>query len=94
MELDIVVVNDDAVVLVEVKSTLTVGGIRRFLKCLRQFKEFLPRYGDCRVMGAVAGIVTEEKVARYAKEHRLFVIVQSGENVILANEPGFEPQTW
>ncbi|HAT50275.1 MAG TPA: DUF3782 domain-containing protein [Alphaproteobacteria bacterium] len=94
MEIDILVVNTGAVVLVEVKSTLTVADVRDHLGRLEQFKEFFPRYGDCRVMGAVAGIVTEEDAGRFAKKQGLFVMVQSGESVALANEPGFEPRTW
>ncbi|HAT48922.1 MAG: DUF3782 domain-containing protein [Nitrospirae bacterium] len=94
MEIDILVVNTGAVVLVEVKSTLTVADVRDHLDRLGQFKAFFPRYRDCRVMGAVAGITTEEDAGRFAKKQGLFVMVQSGENVVLANEPGFQPKTW
>ncbi|MBF0349137.1 MAG: DUF3782 domain-containing protein [Magnetococcales bacterium] len=94
MEIDILVVNTDAVVLVEVKSTLTVADVRDHLERLAQFKEFFPRYGDCRVMGAVAGIVTEEDAERFARNQGLFVMVQSGDGVTLANESGFEPRAW
>ncbi|HIJ84483.1 MAG TPA: DUF3782 domain-containing protein, partial [Magnetococcales bacterium] len=61
---------------------------------LQQFKEFFPRYADCRVIGAVAGIVTEDKAAQFARNQGLFVIVQSGEAVALANEPEFKPRMW
>ncbi|HIJ85802.1 MAG TPA: DUF3782 domain-containing protein, partial [Magnetococcales bacterium] len=53
MEIDILVVNTDVAVLVEVKSTLTVADVRDHLNRLQQFKEFFPRYADCRVIGAV-----------------------------------------
>ena len=94
MEIDILVVNTDVAVLVEVKSTLTVADVRDHLNRLQQFKEFFPRYADCRVVGAVAGIVTEDKAAQFARNQGLFVIVQSGETVVLANEPEFKPRTW
>ncbi|HIJ84422.1 MAG TPA: hypothetical protein HPQ00_09490, partial [Magnetococcales bacterium] len=87
-------VNTDVAVLVEVKSTLTVADVRDHLNRLQQFKDFFPRYADCRVIGAVAGIVTEDKATQFARNQGLFVIVQSGEAVALANEPEFKPRMW
>ncbi|MBF0127168.1 MAG: DUF3782 domain-containing protein, partial [Magnetococcales bacterium] len=43
------------------------------------------------VMGAVAGILMDHDAESFAMEHGLFVIVQSGENVKLANGPDFVP---
>ncbi|MBF0139202.1 MAG: DUF3782 domain-containing protein [Magnetococcales bacterium] len=94
MEIDIMVVNNNAVVLVEVKSTLTVADVRQFKKTIASFKEFRPLYKDFRVMGAVAGIVIEEQADDYARNQGLFVIAQSGDNVVLANEDTFKPQVW
>ncbi|MBF0143126.1 MAG: DUF3782 domain-containing protein [Magnetococcales bacterium] len=94
MEIDILVVNTDAVVLVEVKSTLTVRDIREHLDRLGWFKEFFPRYGDCRVMGAVAGMASEEGAEEFARNQGLFVLVQSGETMELANEARFQPRVW
>ncbi len=94
LEIDILVVNGDSVVLVEVKSTLTVDDIRQHLQRLQRFKLFFPQYAACRVLGAVAGIVTEENAERFAHNQGLFVIVQSGEGVALANQPDFEPRAW
>ncbi|MBF0152771.1 MAG: DUF3782 domain-containing protein [Magnetococcales bacterium] len=94
MEIDILVEDTNEVMLVEVKSTLTVRDVREHLRSLRQFKEFFPRYADCRVMGAVAGIVVEENATAFALRYGLFVIRQSGEMVQLANPREFEPRFW
>ncbi len=94
MEIDILVENGDAVVLVEAKSTLEEEDIHHHLKRLAQFKTFFPRYGDCRVFGAVAGVVIKEQVENFASNQGLFVIVQSGENMTIANEPDFKPRSW
>ncbi|MBF0416553.1 MAG: hypothetical protein HQL79_12395 [Magnetococcales bacterium] len=90
----IMVVNNNAVVLVEVKSTLTVADVRQFKKTIASFKEFRPLYKNFRVMGAVAGIVIEEQADDYARNQGLFVIAQSGDNVVLANEDAFKPRAW
>lgn len=94
MEIDVLVVNTDAVVLVEVKSTLTVEDVREFITRLAEFKTFFPEYADKRIIGAVAGIVIEENVDRFAMKKGLFVMVQSGELVQIANDETFIPHTW
>ncbi len=68
----------------EVKSTLTVDDVREHVQRVGQFKQFFPQYRDKIVMGAVAGIVSEEGVEVFAREEGLFVLVQSGETMRLA----------
>ncbi|MBF0623873.1 MAG: hypothetical protein HQL82_03600 [Magnetococcales bacterium] len=94
MEIDLLVVNTIAVVLVEVKSKLRGDDIKEHLARLAEFKDFFPEYADKRILGAVAGIVVEENVDRYAMNEGLFVIVQSGDGVRLANEADFVPRSW
>ncbi|HAT49259.1 MAG: DUF3782 domain-containing protein [Nitrospirae bacterium] len=94
MEIDVLVVNTDAVALVEVKSVLTVEAVREHLARLSEFKDFFLEYADKRVFGAVAGIVIEEDADRFAMNKGLFVIVQSGDTLRIANEPEFQPRAW
>ncbi|MBF0614241.1 MAG: hypothetical protein G8237_10630 [Magnetococcales bacterium] len=94
MEIDLVVENSDSLGLVEVKSKLTVSDVQEFMEDLSLFKEFFPRYADMRVIGAVAAMVVEENVLRFAMHQGLFVIVQAGENVRIANDPAFVPRVW
>ncbi|MEO5353231.1 MAG: hypothetical protein H7835_08475 [Magnetococcus sp. XQGC-1] len=94
MEIDILVANTVDAVLVEVKSRLQVEDVRDHLTRLADFKSFFPRYADCRVYGAVAGIVVESEADRFAMNQGLFVIEQSGETVRLANDMAFKPRVW
>ncbi|MBF0132113.1 MAG: hypothetical protein HQL75_05945 [Magnetococcales bacterium] len=94
IEIDVFVVNTDAVVLVEVKSTLTVGYVREHLARLAEFKEFFPVYADKRVIGAVAGIVIDEDADRFAINKGLFVIEQTGDALRMANDATFVPRVW
>ncbi|MEO5339850.1 MAG: hypothetical protein H7837_04935 [Magnetococcus sp. MYC-9] len=94
MEIDILVANTVDAVLVEVKSQLQVEDVRDHLERIAQFKTFFPRYANCRVYGAVAGIVVESEADRFAMKQGLFVIEQSGETVRLANDRAFEPKVW
>ncbi|HIJ83083.1 MAG TPA: DUF3782 domain-containing protein [Magnetococcales bacterium] len=94
MEIDLLVNNTDCVVLVEVKSRLTAEDVRDHLKRVREFKEFYEGEGGARVMGAVAGILIDKDVDKFAMNEGLFVIVQSGDSVKLANDGKFVPRTW
>lgn len=94
MEIDILVANTVDAVLVEVKSRLQVEDVRIHLERIAQFKSFFPRYANCRVYGAVAGIVVESEADQFAMNQGLFVIEQSGETVRLANDMAFEPKVW
>ncbi|MEO5330686.1 MAG: hypothetical protein H7839_01575 [Magnetococcus sp. YQC-5] len=94
MEIDLFVVNTDSVSLVEVKSKLTVDDVRDHLEHMSEFKEFFPEHADKKVFGAVAGMVVEDNVIRFAISKGLFVLVQAGDSVRLANDEGFVPRTW
>ncbi|MBF0140134.1 MAG: DUF3782 domain-containing protein [Magnetococcales bacterium] len=94
LEIDLLAVNGDVVIPIEVKSRLRVEDVRDFIRRLGELKEFMPRYADARVVGAVAGIVVDEGVDRHAMNEGLFVIVQSGDSVKLANDETFVPRTW
>ena len=39
-------------------------------------------------------MVVPEEVANYAYRRGLFVLAQSGESVIILNEPQFHPRIW
>ena len=94
MEIDVFVANTDAVALVEVKSFLTVGDVRGHLARMVEFKDFFPEYADKQIFGAVAGIVIEENADRFAMKKGLFVMVQSGNAVRMANDAAFQPRAW
>lgn len=94
IEIDLLVVNTTDAILVEVKSKLTQADVNEHLERLGKFKRLMPRYGDVRAMGAVAGMVVPKDVARCAYRQGLFVLAQSGEGVEILNDAQFQPQSW
>ncbi len=94
LEIDLLVVNDTEVVLVEVKSKLTQRDVDEHLQRLEKFKQLIPRYKNMRALGAVAAMVVTDEVANYAYNQGLFVLTQSGENMIILNTTDFQPKTW
>ncbi|MFH7243273.1 MAG: hypothetical protein ACHWZW_10535 [Spirulina sp.] len=94
IEIDLLVVNTTEAILVEVKSKLTQTDVDEHLERLSKFKRLMPRYNDVRAMGAVAAMVVPDEVARYAYRKGLFVMVQSGDSVVILNDDSFKPKTW
>ncbi|MFQ4137832.1 DUF3782 domain-containing protein [Nodosilinea sp. PGN35] len=94
MEIDIFAVNGDVAVAVEVKSRLSHQDVEYFLSCLERFKQSFPHYADYDIYGAVAGIEIDEGVDRFAYQRGLFVIKQTGDTVIIANNSTFQPTAW
>ncbi len=94
MEVDLVGINGFEMVVVEVKSRLTVEDVRDHLYRMEHFKRFFPQYTDKRLIGAVAGMVITEESDKFAYRQGLFVIAQTGETVQLLNDAQFQPKHW
>ncbi len=66
LEIDLLVVNDTDAILIEVKSKLKQKDVDEHIERLGKFKQFMPRFGDVKALGAVGGMVVPKEVARYA----------------------------
>ena len=94
MEIDILVANQDHVLVVEVKSRLSVRDVQDFIEDLHDFRRFFPEYNKKHLYGAVAGIDIEKGADKYAYRQGLFVLAQTGETVTVLNGAAFEPKSW
>ena len=94
MELDLMAVNDDRLVVIEVKFTMAVSDVRDFIKKLPQVKHSFPEYHDKIILGAVAGMSMEQDAKNVAIKNGLFVIVPADDTVVLENAPNFQPKVW
>ena len=95
-EVDLFIENGECAILVEIKTDLAISHIDDHLKRIELVREYLDAKDDRRkLMGAVAGGIVPENVLNYAHKKGLFVAVQSGETVTIADTPhGFRPQEW
>ncbi|MBE9194451.1 hypothetical protein IQ219_03760 [Synechocystis sp. LEGE 06083] len=94
IEVDLLVVDTTQAVAIEVKSKLTQRDVDEHLERLGKFKRLLPRYQNIQLLGAVAAMVAPSEIARYAYRQGLFVITQSGEDLIILNDAKFQPKAW
>ena len=92
-EFDIIAVNNDALVAVEVKSTLSVNDVKDFLEKLKNFSIFLPQFKGYKVYGAVAYLKVNQDAEKFAIKQGLFVIRATGDSSEILNKKGIsEPQ--
>ena len=93
-EFDIVAVDGEQVVVVEVKTTLRVPDVDRFIGRLHQFPELMPEYADRRIHGAVAYLKAYQESDVRAERLGLFVIRATGSSASITNRQEFTPRTF
>ena len=93
-EFDIVAINGEEVVVVEVKTTLRVPDIDRFVGRLNEFPELMPEYGGRRIYGAVAYLKAQQQSDVRAERLGLFVIRATGSSASITNRDEFTPRTF
>ena len=102
-EYDLIVKNGDYAIIVEVKTTLTVPKIDKFLKKLSTLKDDLPAYKGKTIYACMAYLKTskgkeeEDRVLPYLEENGLFAIKAPGgpSNIAsIENSKNFKPKTF
>ena len=91
-EFDIVAVNGEEVVVVEVKTTLRVPDLDRFIGRLNEFAELMPEYAEHAIYGAVAYLKAHQESDVRAERLGLFVIRATGSSASITNREEFEPR--
>ena len=93
-EIDIIAKNGEEIVAVEVKSTLGIKEVNKFLGILRKFTQLLPEYKGKKVYGAVAYLKVNEEADMYAENKGLFVIRATGDSASITNKENFKPKVF
>jgi hypothetical protein len=61
---------------------------------LRQIKQWIPRYAQNRIYGAVAWLTADVGAERRVENRGLFSIRATGDSASIQNAPGFTPRAW
>jgi hypothetical protein len=95
-EIDFLLGNGDTVLLVEVKTNLSISDVKDHLKRLEHYRCCLDADGKkYKILGAAAGGVVRKNVRDYVLKQGLFLITQSGESFKIVTPPdGVELKTW
>jgi Holliday junction resolvase len=93
-EFDIIAHNGEAVVVVEVKTTLRPDDVKNFLDKLDHLKAWIPRYAQNRIYGAMAWLTADASAEAMVIKRGLFSIRATGDSASIQNDPAFAPQAW
>ena len=101
-DFDLVAMNGKEIVVIEVKTTLTVEKVQKFIDDLKMFKDYFPEYREKIIYGGVAYLCEPEdkkakNAAKFSEENGLFVIVSPGgkSNVTtISNPQEFRPKAF
>ncbi|GHU50833.1 hypothetical protein FACS1894200_10560 [Spirochaetia bacterium] len=95
-EVDMFLENGEFTMPIEVKLDLTNDDVDEHLERIDKIRVYMDKHGDKRkLVGAVAGGIVPESVKRYAQKKGLYVLVQSGESVNVAEaSKDFKAQEW
>ena len=93
-EFDIISVNGQEIAVTEVKTTLTVQDVDRFIEKLKKFTSFMPEYKGRKIYGVVAFLKANETADTYAEKQGLFVIRATGSSASIINKEDFKPKAF
>ena len=93
-EVDLIALNGKELVVVEIKTFLTIQDVNKFIKILNSFKKLFPEYTQKTIYGAVA-FLDQNDADDYAKSKGLFVIKAPGGEAkvsTITNSEDFNPK--
>ena len=93
-EFDIIAENGDDIVVVEVKTTLRPDDVKHFLDKLSKFKEYLPKYKNNNIFGAMAFLTDDSESAYMTQKKELYAIRATGNSASIINNSEFVPKAW
>lgn len=93
-EFDIIAHDGNAIVIVEVKTTLRVKHVKEFVEKLSHAKNMLHEYQNYSIYGAMAFLRAEEASDVLAAKEKLFVIKATGNSASITNTNDFVPKVF
>jgi hypothetical protein len=95
-EVDVLLENGDYIMAIEVKFDLVQEDIDDHVKRMLKIREYMDQHEDKRkLVGAIAAGIAPDNMRVYAENHGFYVLVQSGEDVMIAEEPHvFKAKEW
>ncbi len=93
-EFDILAHNGNEVVVIEVKTTLRPDDVKKFLRKLEKFKQWLPRYADNTIYGGMAWLTAVAGSEDMVQSRGLFSIRATDDSAAVVNPLNFQPKAW
>ena len=92
VEIDVLLVNGDAVVAIEVKTKCKVDDIVDYEKTLMRFREAFRQYSGHRLLAGIAAVTFDSGCDRYAYKRGMFVLKPVAGIAQILNDESFVPR--
>ena len=92
VEIDVLLVNGDAVVAIEVKTKCKVDDIVDYEQTLRRFREAFRQYSGHRIFAGIAAVTFDSDCDRYAYKRGMFVLKPVAGIAQILNDESFVPR--
>jgi hypothetical protein len=86
-EYDMVLTNDQAKIIVEVKQKVHPNDVKKVLKKIDSFKNLYPLDNRYQVYGAVAGLTMPKKAIELAQKYKIIALTQEGNDLKVLHIP-------
>jgi hypothetical protein len=93
-EYDIILYGNQQIAIIEVKHKLKLKTIEELKEKIKSFKKIFKVYKKYKYYGVLAGFVIPKPIRKKAEQEGLFILTQSGEDIKLLNEKGFQPKVF
>jgi hypothetical protein len=93
-EYDVIAVCDDVLLINETKSRLQTKDVTDFIQKLRTARDFLPEYGDKKIIGALASFYIDPSIVRFGERRGLIMLGVVDGLMEILNREGFVPTTY
>ena len=92
IEIDVLLVNGDAVVAIEVKTKCNVEDIDDHEEALVRFREVFRQYANCRILAGMAAVTFDSDCDRYAYKRGMYVLKPINGIAQILNDEEFTPK--
>jgi len=95
-EVDSLLENGEYIMLLKIKTELSVSDVDDHIERIEKIRQYMDTRNDDRILvGAAAGGFVPKNVLKYAQKKGIFVVIQTGEAVAIADLPqGFIFREW
>lgn len=94
-EYDLIGVNDESVMVVEVKNDVKIDDVLTMIESqLPSFKKEFPEYTNYKIYGCIVWLVFADNVQKMAYKEGLYVMRTNGEQIRIANDNKFQPKVF
>ena len=94
LEIDMLAIGQNTVIVIEAKTLFELDHVQILIEKLQRFKGAFQTYDRYTLYGAVVGLMITPEAKQQALQEGLWLIQQVTGNLVMSNDPHFQPTNW